>query len=77
MTVAAAVITADKVEEEVRVIAAVCDMVVDSITDAICADTGNAGGTVEGAWSTNDIDDDSTNALKVTYWFASEIGTYR
>lgn len=47
-------------------------MVVVSIKDVIFTGTDSAAGAVEGAWSRNDIEDDSRNVLKVMYWLAVE-----
>lgn len=61
-------ISAGKVEDEGRVIEAGWDVGVDSIIVAISARIDSIGGIVEDAWSRNDIDDDSSDLLKVICW---------
>jgi len=42
-------------------------VVIVSIKDVIFTGTDSAAGAVEGAWSRDDIEDDSRNVLKVIY----------
>jgi len=47
-------------------------VVIVSIKDVIFTGTDSAASAVEGAWSRDDIEDDSRNVLKVIYWLAVE-----